>query len=174
MIHPFVDGNGRVGRLLIALMLHEGNILSQPLLYLSLYFKQNRDEYYRLLDTTRVEGNWEAWIDFFLEGVEQTANGAVQTAKRLVALFENDSVRLKEAGGNVSTVLHVHDAFRKRPLLNVNGAARLTELSFPTVSKAIDALIKLGIVRELTGRKRNRVFAYHEYMSTLLEGTETG
>jgi Fic family protein len=170
-IHPFLDGNGRVGRLLIALMLHDAGILSQPLLYLSLYFKQHRDEYYRLLDAVRVDGDWEAWIDFFLEGVEQTAGGAVKTAKRLVTLFDEDAARVQNLGRNASTTLRVHSAMRKRPVLNINEARRLTNLSFPAVNKAMDALMNLGIVQEQTGRKRGRIFAYQQYLSLLSEGT---
>jgi Fic family protein len=171
-IHPFLDGNGRVGRLLIALILHEAGILAQPLLYLSLYFKQHREMYYRLLDAVRVEGDWEAWVDFFLEGVEQTAGGAVQTAKRLVTLFNEDSGRVQKLGRNASTTLRVYNAMCKRPALTINEAKRLTDLSFPAVNKAMEALSELGIVRELTGGRRNRVFAYQQYLAVLSEGTE--
>ncbi|MFA4907750.1 MAG: Fic family protein [archaeon] len=171
-IHPFLDGNGRVGRLLIALLLHEAGILSQPLLYLSLYFKQYREAYYHLLDAVRTEGDWEAWVDFFLEGVEQTAGGAVKTAKRLVALFNDDTSRTQRYGRNSSTTLRVFNVLCKRPLLTINEAKRLTELSFPAVNKAMEALVTIGIVRELTGGRRNRVFAYQQYLTTLLEGTE--
>ncbi len=171
-IHPFLDGNGRVGRLLIALMLHEAGVLSQPLLYLSLYFKQNREMYYRLLDAVRTEGNWEAWVDFFLEGVERTSDGSVQTAKQLVTLINNDTARIQSLGRSASTTLRVYNALCKRPALTNNEAKRLTDLSFPAVSKAMETLAKLDIVRELTGAKRNRVFAYQQYLSLLSEGTE--
>ncbi|MCK9483638.1 MAG: Fic family protein [Candidatus Marinimicrobia bacterium] len=171
-IHPFLDGNGRVGRLLIALLLHETGILSQPLLYLSLYFKQHREMYYSLLDAVRTEGDWESWIDFFLEGVVQTAGGALKTAKRLVTLFNDDTAKIQKYGRNASTTLRVFNILCKRPLLTVNEAKRQTELSFPAVNKAMETLIKIDIVRELTGGKRNRVFAYQKYLSTLLEGTE--
>ncbi|NTU50509.1 MAG: Fic family protein, partial [Desulfobulbaceae bacterium] len=171
-IHPFLDGNGRVGRLLIALMLHDAGILSEPLLYLSLYFKQHREEYYRLLDSVRMDGDWEAWIDFFLEGVEQTSGNAVETAKRLVLLFNDDSIRVQKLGRNASTTLRVYNALCKRPALTINEAKRLTDLSFPSINKAMDALVEIGIVRELTGGKRNRIFAYQQYLSILSEGTE--
>lgn len=171
-VHPFLDGNGRVGRLLIALLLHEAGILSQPLLYLSLYFKQHREVYYHLLDAVRTEGDWESWVDFFLEGVEQTAGGAVKTAKRLVTLFNDDTARTQRYGRNASTTLRVFNVLCKRPLLTVNEAKRLTELSFPAVNKAMEALAKIGIVRELTGGRRNRVFAYQQYLTVLLEGPE--
>jgi len=171
-IHPFLDGNGRVGRLLIALILNDAGILSQPLLYLSLYFKQHRQMYYHLLDAVRIEGDWEAWVDFFLEGVEQTAGSAVQTAKRLVKLFNDDADKVQKLGRNASSTLRVYNAMCKRPALTINEAKRLTDLSFPAVNKAMEALVKLSIVRELTGGRRNRVFAYQQYLSVLSEGTE--
>lgn len=171
-IHPFLDGNGRVGRLLIALILNDAGMLSQPLLYLSLYFKQHRQMYYHLLDSVRIEGDWEAWVDFFLEGVEQTAGGAVQTAKHLVKLFNDDADKVQKLGRNASATLRVYNAMCKRPALTINEAKRLTDLSFPAVNKAMEALAKLSIVRELTGGRRNRVFAYQQYLSVLSEGTE--
>ena len=171
-IHPFLDGNGRVGRLLIALMLHDAGLLSQPLLYLSLYFKKHREEYYRLLDAVRFEGDWEAWADFFLEGVEQTAGEAVMTAKTLVTLFNADAIRVQNSGRNASTALRVHQALCKRPVLNIQETIEITGLSFPAINKAMDTLIKLEIVREMTGAKRNRVFSYRQYLSLLSEGSE--
>jgi Fic family protein len=172
-IHPFLDGNGRVGRLLIALMLHAAGILSQPLLYLSLYFKQHRAEYYRLLDAVRLEGEWEAWIDFFLEGVEKTAGGAVQTSKRLVKLFEKDAAEVQKLGRIAATTQRVYDALRKRPVLTIKEARRETGLSFPAINKAMVALDRLGMVHELTGGRRNRVFTYQQYLAILSEGTES-
>jgi Fic family protein len=171
-IHPFLDGNGRIGRLLIAILLHHSGVLSQPLLYLSLYFKQNRAEYYHLLDLVRSDGDWEAWIDFFLDGVEQTAAGAVQTAQRLVQLFEADSRRIQELGRITATVLRVFGALRSRPILTLKDARHITGLSFPAASKGMDALINLHIARELTGQQRNRVFAYDRYLAVLNEGIE--
>ncbi|MDI6757423.1 MAG: Fic family protein [Endomicrobiia bacterium] len=169
-IHPFLDGNGRVGRLLIALMLHDSGILSQPLLYLSIYLKRHRAEYYRLLDSVRTDGNWEAWIDFFLEGVEETAGAAVKTAKRLETLFQDDAARAQKSGRSASTVLRVYNTLRRRPLLTNTEAQKLTGLSFPAVNKAMDILSGLGIVREKTGGRRNRVFAYQKYLNLLSEG----
>lgn len=170
-IHPFLDGNGRVGRLLIALMMRDSGILSHPLLYLSIYLKRHRAEYYRLLDAVRIEGNWEAWVDFFLEGVEETAGGAVKTAKQLETLFNGDAARTQKAGRSAPTVLRVHNALRRRPLLTNTEAQKLTGLSFPAVNKAMDILSNLGIVREKTGGRRNRVFAYQKYLNLLSEGT---
>lgn len=171
-IHPFPDGNGRVGRLLIVLMLFDAGVLDQPLLYLSLYFKQHRAEYYRLLDSVRTEGDWEAWLDFFLEGVESTATSAVQTAHRLLSLFRDDAARVQTLGRAASSALRVFDALRARPLANLNSLAERTGASYPTVARAVEALEDLGIVREITGRKRERVFAYTRYLTILGEGTE--
>jgi Fic family protein len=171
-IHPFLDGNGRIGRLLIPLLLHDAGVLQQPLLYLSLYFKQHRDEYYRLLDRVRGTGDWEAWLDFFLEGVTATATSAVDTAQRLVARFTEDRARVQNAGRGAATMLRVLQALHERPVLTLNEVSRRTGLSFPTSAKGMTALTRLGLVRELTGFRRNRVFAYDRYLAILAEGTE--
>ena len=171
-IHPFLDGNGRIGRLLIAFVLHHDRVLSQPLLYLSLYFKQHRAEYYRLLDLVRAEGNWEAWLDFFLEGVESTATGAVESVRRLLDLFQQDEQRIQRAQRRASTTLRVFRVLCERPLVTLNEVCRRTELSFPAAAKAMETLATLGIVQEITGRQRNRAFAYQNYLKILSEGTE--
>jgi Fic family protein len=171
-IHPFLDGNGRIGRLLIAFILHHGGLLSKPLLYLSLYFKQHRSEYYRLLDLVRSEGDWEAWLDFFLEGVEDTASNAVQTAQRLVALFKEDTARVQSLGRAASSVLRLFNALCERPIATLNDSCQRTGLSFPTATKGMDKLMNLGIVKERTGGRRNRVFVYERYLAILNEGTE--
>lgn len=171
-IHPFLDGNGRVGRLLISLMLFDAKVLDQPLLYLSYYFKQHRSEYYHLLDTVRAEGDWEAWLDFFLEGVASAATSAVQTAHRLLALFRDDAARVQMLGRAAANALRVFDALRGRPLANLNALTERTGASYPTVARAVEALENLGIAREITGRKRERVFAYTIYLDILNEGTE--
>jgi Fic family protein len=171
-IHPFLDGNGRLGRLLIALLLHDGGVLQQPLLYLSLYFKQHRALYYELLDRVRTHGDWEAWVDFFLEGVEQTALGAVQTAKRLVDLFQNDTRRVQGVGRSSANVLRVLDTLRQRPLCSLSQIGKSAGITFPTASKAMLTLVEMGIARELTGQRRNRVFVYDAYLNILNEGGE--
>ena len=171
-IHPFLDGNGRVGRLLVALILHHDGVLRQPLLYLSLYFKKYRAEYYRLLDVVRTAGDWEAWLDFFLEGVEQTATGAVDTAHRLLALFAADAAHVQTLGRAAANALRVFDALRRRPLASIHTLAAATSLSFPTAARAVEALERLGIAREITGRKRERVFAYPAYLDILNEGVQ--
>ncbi|HYD75859.1 Fic family protein [Ramlibacter sp.] len=171
-IHPFLDGNGRLGRLLIAMLLHDGGVLRQPLLYLSLYFKQHRAVYYELLDRVRAEGDWEAWVDFFLEGVEQTAQGAVDTARRLVDLFHEDAKRAQAEAGRNASLLRVLDALRRRPVCSLRQIAASAGISFPTASKAMLALVEMGIARELTGQRRNRVFVYDAYLGVLSEGGE--
>ncbi len=171
-IHPFLDGNGRLGRLLISFILHHEGLLSKPLLYLSLYFKQHREQYYRLLDTVRREGDWEQWVDFFLEGVELTAINAVQTARRLVELFKNDEARIQGLGRSAGNVLRAHQVLCRRPLIAINEVREQTGLSYPTASKCIETLERLGIVHELTGRKRNRIYAYGRYIEILNEGAE--
>lgn len=171
-IHPFLDGNGRVGRLLITLLLCEAGVLREPLLYLSLYLKQQRPEYYRLLDEVRRQGDWEEWLAFFLEGVRQTAELAVSTAQRLAALFELDRGRIEPRGRRAGSALRVHQALKERPILSMPEACRRTGLSFPGASSAMDLLTDLGIARELTGKRRNRLFAYDGYLAILNEGTE--
>lgn len=171
-IHPFLDGNGRIGRLLIAMILHHEGVLRQPLLYLSLYLKQHRAQYYRLLDATRQEGDWEAWLGFFLEGVHTTATGAVETAHRLLALFRDDAERVNGLGRSAANTLRVFDALRTRPLATVNDLCARSGVAYPTASRAVGALQGLGIVREITGRQRDRVFAYERYLAILNEGAE--
>ena len=171
-IHPFLDGNGRIGRLFIPILLHHAGMLQQPLLYLSLYFKQHRDEYYRLLDRVRTVGDWEAWLDFFLEGVATTATSAVETAQRLVALFKEDAARVQATGRGAATMLRVLQTLHERPVLTLNEVSRRAGLSFPTAAKGMAALAEIGLARELTGHRRNRVFSYQRYLAILGEGTE--
>ena len=166
-IHPFLDGNGRVGRLLITLLLCDYRMLGEPLLYLSLFFKQHRDEYYRLLDLARLEGDWEAWLTFFLEGVAQTADGAVAAARDLTRLFDEDRRRIQETGRKAGSSLRVHEALKARPLLTLSEALARSGISFPAASAGMDLLVELGIASELTGKKRNRIFAYDRYLAVL-------
>ena len=171
-IHPFLDGNGRVGRLLITLLLCHAGLLREPLLYLSLYFKQNREAYYAHLDAVRREGDWEAWLSFFLTGVRETAEGAVATAQRLVALFREDRERIVPRGRRAGSALRVHDALKARPLASMQEVCTRSGLSFPAANTAMQMLVELGVARELTGKRRNRVFAYDRYLAILSEGTE--
>jgi Fic family protein len=171
-IHPFLDGNGRVGRLLITLVLCIEGILREPLLYLSLYLKAHRERYYELLTTVRQEGDWEAWLTFFAEAVRETAGQAAQTARLLVEVFRTDRERVRAVGRGSLSALQVHHALQRRPLSNISTLMAATKLTAPTVTKALDLLEKLEIVREVTGRQRNRVFAYARYLDALNEGTE--
>ena len=171
-IHPFLDGNGRTGRLLIGLILHQEGVLRQPLLYLSLYLKQHRAEYYRLLDAVRHDGDWKAWLCFVLEGVLQTAEGAVDTAHRLLALFADDEACIRETGRAAGSAQRAFAILRRRPLVTINGVAKDARMSFPAASRAIDTLVELQIVHELTGKQRNRVFVYDRYLAILSEGTQ--
>ena len=171
-IHPFLDGNGRVGRLLIALMLHNGAVLREPLLYLSLYFKQHRDDYYGLLNEVRRRGDWEAWLEFFLDGVAVTAEGAVETAQRLLALFQEDHTQIQRVGRAAGSAIRVHQVLRERPISPLQALADRAGLSFPTASAGMSILEELGIARELTGKKRNRLFGYDRYLAILAEGTQ--
>lgn len=171
-IHPFLDGNGRVGRLLITFLLCHAGVLREPLLYLSLYFKEHRADYYALLDQVRREGDWEAWLAFFLEGVRNTAEGAVETAQRLSALHRDDRATIEPTGRRAGSALRVHEALKARPILSLPAICERTGLSFPAASSAMDLLVELGITRELTGRRRNRLFVYDRYLAILNEGTE--
>lgn len=171
-IHPFLDGNGRIGRLLITLILCAEGALSQPLLYLSLYFKQNRQEYYDLLQQVRLEGNWEAWLRFFLEGVMTTSEQATATARRIIGLFDQDSRRIESIGRAAGSTLRVHGFLRKHPLTTIGAVAEELALTTPTVTAALNHLQRLQIVRETTGRSRDRLYAYSDYLSILQEGTE--
>ncbi|HSW29771.1 MAG TPA: Fic family protein [Longimicrobiales bacterium] len=171
-IHPFLDGNGRIGRLLITLLLIHSGILREPLLYLSLYLKQHRARYYEMLDAVRRDGDWEAWLDFFLAGVREAADGAVTTAQRLDALFQGDRRRIEPVGRRAGSALRVHDALKRRPVRVVQDLSDETGLSFPAAASALKVLVELGIAREITGGRRNRIFVYDRYLSILNEGTE--
>ena len=171
-IHPFLDGNGRIGRLLIALILVNDRVLRAPLLYLSLYFKQHRQDYYAHLTRVRERGGWEAWLRFFAEGVRETAEGAVTTAQRLSGLFARDAERIHGAGRAAGSAATLHTRFRERPLWTIARLSETTGLPVPTVTRAIAALERLGIVRETTGRRRGRVYSYDACLQVLSEGTE--
>lgn len=172
-IHPFLDGNGRVGRLLITFLLCHAGLLQEPLLYLSLYLKENRTAYYELLDRVRRTGDWEAWLAFFLAGVRSTADVAVSTAHRLGSLFREDRLRIEPTGRRAGSALRVYEALKARPILPLPQVCQSTQLSFPTASSAMELLAELGIARELTGKRRNRLFVYDRYVAILNEGTAT-
>jgi Fic family protein len=171
-IHPFQDGNGRVGRLLVTFLLCHAGVLRDPLLYLSLYLKQHRATYYELLDRVRRDGDWEAWLAFFVEGVRVTADSAVRAAQRLAEMFREDRSRIEPKGRRAGSALRVHEALKTRPITSMKETCRTTGLSFPAVSSAMELLVDLKIARELTGKRRNRLFVYDRYLKTLNEGIE--
>jgi Fic family protein len=171
-IHPFLDGNGRLGRMLITLMLCEDKALHAPLLYLSLYLKTHRTQYYELLQIVRETGNWEAWIEFFLDGVIETSDQGFETARRLQELFFEDTNQIKKLGRAVSSALRVHADLQRSPLASVPDAAKRLQMSQPTLQKSIQHLLDLNIVREVTGKKRQRLYEYTRYLQILDEGTE--
>jgi Fic family protein len=171
-IHPFLDGNGRLGRLLITLMLCEDGALIQPTLYLSLYLKTHRQRYYDLLQIVRETGDWEAWVGFFLEGVASTSRQGFETAQKLLAVFEAHEKSIAALGRPAATALRVHTDLKRHPVLSVPAAAKRLGLSQPTIQASIGHLQRLGIVREITGRMRGRNYSYTEYLAILDEGTE--
>lgn len=171
-IHPFLDGNGRVGRLLIPLLLCYEDALQEPLLYLSLYLKAHRAEYYDLLQRVRLQGDWEGWLAFFLEGVRQTADQAAEAARRILRLFEEDRRKLEGLGRGAGSALRVHHLMQRKPLLAIPTAVRDLALTRPTVAAALEAMRRAMIVRETSGKARNRLFVYDAYLRILEEGTE--
>ena len=173
-IHPFLDGNGRLGRLLITLYLCERGVLRAPLLYLSLYFKQHRETYYRLLQEVRERGAWEAWLEFFLEGVADTANQAFHTANGIVALFQTDRERIGAEAAAPNSVLRVHELLQTSPYVTAPAARMKSGLALPTVNAALDQLVRLGMVVEVTGKKRGRVYAYRRYLDLLSDAAPSG
>ena len=171
-IHPFLDGNGRIGRLLVTLYLCVHGVLRKPLLYLSLYLKTRRTDYYRLLQEVRERGSWEAWLEFFLEGVAETANQAFDAATRIVDLFKHDRDRIIAGSERAGSALRIHDLMQQNPFVTSNQLVERTGLSSPTVNAALADLERLGIVEEVTGRRRGRVFGYRRYLAILSEGTD--
>ena len=171
-IHPFLDGNGRIGRLLVTLYLCVNGVLRTPSLYLSLYLKTHRADYYRLLQDVREHGAWETWLDFFLTGVADTANQAFDAATRIIDLFKEDRELITTESDRAGSTLRIHDQFQHNPFLMANQLVQQTGLSAPTVNAALADLERFGIVEEITGRKRGRVFSYRRYLAILSEGTD--
>jgi Fic family protein len=171
-IHPFQDGNGRMGRLLVSLLLCNEGALGQPLLYLSLYLKRRRTTYFDLLQEVRLEGDWERWLRFFLEGVIETADQSVDTAKKILSLFDEDRRKIEGLGGSAGSALRVHHLLQKKVVTSIPAATQDLKLTQPTVAHALDEMRKLGIVQEITGNRRGRVFSYGNFMRILSEGTE--
>lgn len=170
-IHPFLNGNGRLGRLLITFLFCADGALREPLLYLSLYFKQHRQQYYDHLQSVRLTGDWEGWVRFFLTGVEETANQAAETAKALMKLAAADEQRVQATGKAAGSALRVHRALQSQPVLSIAVASEKTKLTVPTVTAALERLVKLGMARETTGGNYGRIYAYAQYLKILSEGT---
>jgi len=171
-IHPFLDGNGRIGRLLITFLLCEKKVLTEPTLYLSLYFKTHRQQYYELLQNVREKGNWEDWLEFFLTGVKETANQAADTAKLILDLFEKDRKKIEQLGRPTASALRVHQYLKSKPIISVPSAVDALQLTAPTIRKTISHLSELEIVKETTGKQRGRIFIYKGYLDILNQGTE--
>ena len=171
-IHPFLDGNGRLGRLLITLLLCEQRVLREPMLYLSLYFKTHRQYYYELLNNVRMNGDWEAWLDFFAEAVIVTATQAVETAQQLLNLSNLDRDKISGLGRAAASTLQVHRALMEQPIATSGSLVEKTGLTPATVNRALGHLEHLGIVKELTAQKRNRLFSYAGYIEIMSLGTQ--
>jgi len=169
-IHPFLDGNGRLGRLLITLMLCEEKLLKEPILYLSLYFKTHREDYYQHLQNVRKTGDFESWIKFFLKGVLETSEQASATAQSLITLFENDLNTIQTEAKGKAALLVIFDYLKKHPLSNSTDIKNACDVSFSTVLRSLELLQKLKIVKEITGKERNKLFVYEEYLEILNHG----
>jgi Fic family protein len=171
-IHPYLDGNGRVGRLLIALCLEDWRLLGAPLLYLSLFFKRHRDEYYDRLGAIRADGDWEGWTAFFLEGVADIANEATQLVRSLFEITSKDRVAYLESRGATVAGARLFELLPRNPLVTTKWVVKACDTTPPTASKAIASLCAAGILEETSGRKRDRLYAYRKYLDLLKEGTE--
>jgi Fic family protein len=171
-IHPYLDGNGRLGRLLIALLLQHWNVLGSPLLFLSLHFMRNRPEYYRLLTAVRMDGDWESWVRFFLDGVREIAAEAVALARSLFDLVTRDRARVLERASSSVATMRLFEQLPRHPIVTIAGATRLLHTTKPTAIKAVGSLVDAGVLAETTGRKRDRLFGYGAYMDRLRDDTD--
>jgi Fic family protein len=171
-IHPYLDGNGRIGRLLVTLLLEHWKLMTRPLLYLSLFFKRHRQEYFRRLNAVRTEGEWESWLDFFLDGVATIADEAVASARELFALVAADRTRVLAQEETSVQALRLFELLPRHPVQTLNTVMRLIETSKPTAGKAIDALVRAGVLTETTGKRRDRSWAYGSYLDRLKVGTD--
>ncbi len=171
-IHPYLDGNGRIGRLLVSLLLEHWKVLAHPLLYLSLHFKRHQAEYYRRLGAVRNDGDWEGWLDFFLDGVATIGEEAVDTARKLYATVNSDRARVLESSSSSLAAVRLFESLPRNPIVTINSIMRILETTKPTAGRAVDALVDAGILREMTGRQRSRSFAYQQYLDLLRAGTD--
>lgn len=173
-IHPYLDGNGRIGRLLVTLLLEHWKLLTKPLLYLSLFFKRHREDYYRRLNAVRIDGDWESWLDFFLDGVATIADEAVASARDLFALVAVDRTRVLTLEGMSVVALRLFELLPRHPVVTVASVMKLVETTKPTAGRAIELLVAAGVLVETTGKKRDRSFVYRSYLDRLRVGTELG
>ncbi len=171
-IHPYLDGNGRIGRLLVTLLLEHWQLLTKPLLYLSLFFKRHRDEYYRRLDAVRADGDWERWLDYFLDGVATIADEAVSSARDLFGLVAADRRSVLEHAGATVAAVRLFELLPRHPIVSAAYTRKWLETSKPTAGRAIEALEKAGVLVEMTGKRRDRSWAYQRYLDRLQVGTE--
>ncbi len=171
-IHPFLDGNGRIGRLLIPLLLIERNVLKEPLLYLSLFFKQNRDQYFSLLQQVRLEGAWEAWIEFFLRAVASIATQASQLAKSLMELMKTDDLRIRSLDRARGSMVQVYAQICHQPFFRIADLCKSTHLGFGTVQRCVQQMLGMGMLSEITNRSRNRIYRYNQFVVLLNTGME--
>ncbi len=171
-IHPYLGGNGRIGRLLITLLLEQYGLLSKPLLYLSLYFKRYQDEYYRLLGAVRHDGDWESWIRFFLEGVATIANEAADSARDLFTLLSDDRQRVLYAPSSTLMAARLLEQLPEHPVVTISQVTKLLGTTKPTANKAVGVLVDADVLTETSGRKRGQMFAYTKYLDRLRADTE--
>jgi Fic family protein len=171
-IHPFLDGNGRMGRLLIILFLKEQGLIEYPVLYLSYFFKKNRDTYYKLLNNVRFKGGFEEWIKFFVEGICEISEDAIVSIQKIIELKKNDVEKIRAfSRGNISNLLSVYDYLLKHPFLEAGDVKNLLDLSKPTINKLLDNLMELGILELVEEKQRYRQYVYKKYVDILSEGT---
>ena len=171
-IHPFLDGNGRLGRLLITLLLCNSGMLDEPTLYLSLYLKQNRHVYYDLLQEVRLHGTWETWLEFFLEGIFRSAKQAIQTADLINHLFEHDEIKIETLGRARFACRQTLEYLKRLPQVTVPILARELNITAPTARSALNHMLKLGILEEMSGKKRDKIYVYRHYLNILEDGAE--
>jgi len=166
-IHPFLDGNGRVGRLLIPLILREERVLQYPLLHLSLFLKENRTRYYEHLQEVRLNGNWESWLDFFLQGVRDIAEMTASDIQQALALFEKDRVHISQMGRSARSCLRIHEQMKAQPITSITALSQAINLTPTTTATSLAKLTNIGIVKEITGGKYGRLYAYEGYLKIL-------
>ncbi len=170
-IHPFLDGNGRIGRLLITLFLIEKQVLSTPALYISYFLKKNRIEYYDRMSEVRLKGNYEQWVKFFLEAVYESAKDATETIDKLIALHDKNCVKVEELGRRAKNAMRVFEYLEANPIIEIQKTAKELDIAFNTMSSIVKDLSSIGVLEQTSTQSRNRTFAYNEYLEILKEGT---